>query len=124
MRPRLIAMTSAVALLLAFPGTSSGDTYRVRAAGSAGSFRWEPDFRHITKGNRVKWTNPTDATHRVVAYRGRWDKNATIAPGETTAKRFRRTGRYLYRCTIAGHSTLSADGTCTGMCGEVHVTRS
>ena len=125
MRGRVVATLSAVALLFAFPGISSGATYRVRATGSsAADFRWNPDFRHITKGNRVKWTNPTDATHRVVAYRGRWDKNSTIAPGETTAKRFRRAGVYKYRCTVAGHSTLSADErTCEGMCGTVHVTR-
>lgn len=122
---RLIVALAVLATLVLAPGVSSGATYRVRATGSSPTtFRWDPDFRHITKGNRIKWTNPTNASHRVVAYKGRWSKNTTIAPGETTAKRFRRAGTYKYRCTLPGHSTLSADGTsCTGMCGTVHVTK-
>ena len=119
----LAALVAVIALGL-LPASSPGATFRVRAAGSPGSFRWDPDFRHITKGNRIKWTNPTDYSHRVVAYKGRWSKETTIAPGETTRKRFRRAGTYKYRCTFAGHSTLSSDGTCSGMCGTIHVTRS
>lgn len=124
MTPRRIATTAlAITALLAFPGTSAGDTFRVKAAGdSPTTFKWMPDFRHITKGNRVRWTNPTGATHRVIAYSNNWSKNTAIAPGERTAKVFRRAGKYLYRCTRPGHSTLT-NGDCKGMCGEVHVTR-
>lgn len=124
MRPRRTATAAlAIAALLAFPGTSSGDTFRVKAAGdSPTTFKWMPDFRHITKGNRVRWTNPTGATHRVVAYSNNWSKNSAIAPGERTAKVFRKTGQYLYRCTRPGHSTVT-NGDCNGMCGEIHVTR-
>ena len=119
----LVALVAAAGLLTAVPATSAGATYGVRAAGSVGSFRWEPDFRHITKGNRVRWRNPTNVTHRVVAYRGPWSKSTSIAPGESTVKKFRRAGTYLYRCTVTGHSSLSSSGECSGMCGEVHVTR-
>ncbi len=113
----------AVSLLLGVPGTAPAATFVVKATGDAPTnFRWMPDFRHIVKGNRVRWKNPTEATHRVVSYSGPWTKNMSIAPGETTAKRFRKPGKYLYRCTVTGHSTLS-NGECTGMCGQVHVTR-
>ncbi len=118
-----MALAAAAGLLTAVPAASLGDTVGVRAAGSVGTWRWDPDFRHITKGDRVRWRNPTNVTHRVVAYRGRWSKSTSIAPGESTSKRFRRAGSYLYRCTVTGHSRLSSDGTCSGMCGEVHVTR-
>lgn len=111
--------------IVAFSGVSAADTYRVRASGDAPStYRWQPDFRHIVKGDRIVWRNPTNVSHRVVAYKGRWSKNTTVPPGEKTRKRFRRAGTYKYRCTLPGHSTLSADeSTCTGMCGEIHVTR-
>ena len=112
----------ALGLLVSFPGTSMGDSFRVRAVGSSPTdFAWDPSFRHITKGDRIVWKNTTQASHRVVAYKGRWSKNTTIGPGERTRKRFRRTGTYKYRCTLPGHSTLT-DGNCQGMCGTVHVT--
>ena len=121
--PMVLTVVAALSLT-GVPATAPAATFGVRATGDAPTnFRWEPDFRHIVKGNRVRWRNPTEATHRVVAYSGRWSKETAIAPGESTSKRFRRVGRYLYRCTVPGHSTLS-DGECTGMCGEVHVTRS
>ena len=121
---RLAVSALALIAVVAFPGTSTGETFRVRAAGSTPTdFSWMPDSRHITTGNRVLWRNPTDATHRVVAYSNNWSKNSAIAPGETTAKRFPNRGRYLYRCTRPGHSTLS-NGECEGMCGTIHVTRS
>ncbi len=123
LRRLVLAAVVALAGLALLPGSSPGATFRVRASGSPGSFAWDPDFRHITKGNRIKWTNPTDYSHRVVAYKGRWSKETTIAPGASTTKRFRRAGAYYYRCTRRGHSTLS-DGDCSGMCGTIHVTRS
>ena len=123
-RTPMIVATAAVLALGGFPATAPAATFAVKATGDApANFRWSPDFRHIIKGNRVRWKNPTTATHRVVSYSGPWDKNTSIAPGETTSKLFRRTGKYLYRCTVTGHSSLS-NGECSGMCGEVHVTRS
>ena len=123
MKARRLAVSAlALTAVVAFPGVSSGETFRVKAAGSTTSgFSWMPDFRHITKGNRIVWRNPTDVTHRVIAYSNNWSKEAEIAPGETTAKRFPNRGRYLYRCTRPGHSTL-ANGECDGMCGTIHVT--
>ena len=118
---RRTAVALAVMILLAFPTTSLGDTFRVKASGSMPSdFRWMPDFHGISKGDRVRWTNPTETTHRVVAYKGPWSKNTAIAPGERTSKVFDRNGAYYYRCTRPGHSTL-IDGDCNGMCGHIHV---
>lgn len=119
---RIAATVLAIGLLGAFPAASSADTFRVRAVGSSPTdFSWDPDFRHIMKGDRIVWKNTTESSHSVVAYRGPWSKETTIAPAETTSKRFRRTGTFKYRCTRPGHSTLT-DGTCSGMCGTVHVT--
>lgn len=120
---RVGAAALAVGLLFVFPGTSMGDTFRVKAVGSSpADYKWNPSFRHITKGDKVIWKNTTNVTHRVVAYSGPWSKETDVSAGGTTSKRFKKTGAYLYRCTIPGHSSL-ANGNCTGMCGEVHVVR-
>ena len=119
---RFLVIAVALLSVVVFAAPSVGDTVRVRAAGSPGYWRWQPGFRHIVRGDRVVWKNPTDSRHRVVAYGGNWNKNTTLAPGERTRKRFRRRGVYRYRCTIPGHSTRTSDG-CEGMCGTIHVTR-
>jgi plastocyanin len=118
---RLLVVVIAAGSILV-PATSLADTKRFRAAGAPGSFHWEPSVRRIFRGDRIVWRNPTGVQHTVTAYRGRWSKNTLIGPGERTAKRFRRAGRYKFRCTIAGHSSLQ-DGRCSGMCGTVRVRR-
>ena len=93
----------------------------IRAKGSPGSFRWEPAIRRINKGDKIVWKNRTDFTHTVTAYSPNWNKDTRIASGESTRKRFRKRGRFLFRCTVPGHSSLADDGTCSGMCGKVRV---
>ncbi len=119
---RILVSVIALVALMGVAAPSPAGTSRVRASGSPGSYRWQPDFRHIVKGDRIVWKNPTSASHRVTAYQGRWSKNSTVAPGERTKFKFRRPGTYLYRCTVPGHSSLNSDD-CDGMCGEIHVTR-
>ena len=123
MRKRLVALVVMALGLALVPAPSLGDTARVRATGSPGSFEWTPDFRHITKGDRIVWKNTTDSRHTVTAYSPNWSKNTSLPPGERTAKKFRRTGTYKFRCMVTGHSSLDSSGNCTGMCGEIHVTR-
>jgi plastocyanin len=123
---RLLVVAITAGLVLT-PASSLADTKRFRAAGQAGSFRWEPTVRRIAKRDRIVWKNPTGTSHTVTAYGGRWSKNTLLSPGEKTAKRFRRPGVYKFRCTInagtpAAHSTLQG-GQCSGMCGRVRVRR-
>jgi plastocyanin len=120
---RSVVVLLAVALLLLMAPAGLGDTFRVKAKGdSPSNFRWDPDFRHITKGNKILWKNTTDFTHRVVAYSDNWSYSKEIGAGEKTRKRFKKTGTFDYRCTITGHSTLSGEE-CEGMCGTIHVTK-
>ena len=106
--------------LLAVPGASLGDTFAIRARScdKPQKWCWKPTYRHIVKGDRIRWKNPTGVTHTVTAYGGGWSKDVTIAPGEGTAKKFRRRGSYEFRCRF--HSAMT-DGQCNGMCGVVHV---
>jgi plastocyanin len=102
---------------LTFAPSALGDTFRVKATDNN---RWNPDFRHITRGDRIKWVNPQGSgrTHNVRSYGSNWNKSETLSPGESTRKRFRNNGTYKYRCSL--HSTL-INGNCNGMCGEIHV---
>ena len=117
---RTVVMAVAAIAVVALAAPSPADTFRVRASGTPGNFTWSPDFRHIAKGDKIVWKNPTSSTHKVTAYSNNWSKNATISPGERTSFRFRKRGTYKYRCTVPGHSSLSG-GECNGMCGEIHV---
>lgn len=120
MTRRLLVLLVALAAVFAFAAPSMGDTYRIKARGEPGTFRWRPAEQHGSKGDRIVWKNPTDVAHTVTAYSNNWSKDVTVRPGERVSKRFRRKGAYLYRCTRPGHSTLSG-GDCNGMCGKIHI---
>jgi plastocyanin len=113
---RLLLVGALAAGLLLGP-VASADTFRVRATGNN---RWDPNFRHIHKGDRIKWKNPArhDQVHNVKSRGNNWNKFETLSPGEATRKKFRRTGTFKYRCTL--HSNVN-DGQCNGMCGTIHV---
>lgn len=122
----LVVVIAGGALLV--PVASEADTRQFQAAGSAGAWRWEPEVQRIVKGDRIIWKNPTSTTHTVTAWKGQWSKDTEVPSGETTARRFRKTGVYKFRCMVASgtefaHSTVE-DGSCSGMCGTVRVRRS
>lgn len=119
---RVAAITSACALLLILlVPPSLADTSRFRARGCSTDPHWEPTRRTIARGDRIVWKNPTNCDHTVNAYGGGWRKSTGLPPGGTTAKRFRQTGTYRFRCLTRGHSVLE-NGVCNGMCGRVRVT--
>lgn len=117
--PRVMVALLAIGVLLVFAAPSQGDTFRIKAAGSqAEGYDWRPDFKGISKGDRIVWRNPTGVNHTVTAYKGPWDKHTVVEPGTRTRKVFKTNGAYYYRCKI--HSSMS-DGICSGMCGHIHV---
>src|SRR5918998_749256 len=92
-----LAVSVALAGSLVFAPTATADTFRVRATSNN---NWRPDFKHIARGDRIVWKNPTGRTHNVTATSDNWNKSTTLNPGEKTGKRFRRNGTYRYRCTL------------------------
>lgn len=120
-RSALISAVVAALLLSLLAVPSAGDTSRIRAAGSdEDGYRWRPNDRTISRGDRIVWSNPTSRTHTVTAYGRNWSKNTSISPGERTRKRFRKRGTFKFRCVTQGHSVLD-NGRCRGMCGKVVV---
>lgn len=119
---RFLVPVLALVALMGLSVPAPADSFNVKASGSPGNYRWQPDFRHITKGDKIVWKNPTSATHTVTAYAGPWNKNSSVPAGGKTSFRFTKKGTYDFRCTQPGHSTVSG-GECNGMCGQIHVTR-
>ncbi len=112
----LLALTT----ILVIPATSLGDTYKVKATGSAGSYEWSPDSRHAPKGSKIVWRNKSDAAHELAAYGGNWSFSKDLPKGDKISKKFKKVGTFKYRCTVPGHSSL-AGSECNGMCGEILV---
>lgn len=59
---------------------------------------FKPKKMTVAKGTRVKWVNRGQATHTTTSNNGVW--NATLAPGESFKRKFRKKGTFRYVCTI------------------------
>ena len=114
MARRLLAVVVGMALVLSLAGIATGATSRVRAKGE----RWRPKHDYIGRGDRVRWTNPTNQVHDLKAYGGGWSFSKILDPGERATRRFRQRGTFKYRCVR--HSGI-VGGKCQGMCGLIHV---
>jgi plastocyanin len=123
MRRKLVSGLGALALTAAMASQPLAATRRFAASGSPGDFSWSPGIQRIERGDRIRWSNSLSGSHTVTAYGGNWSMNETVQSGESVGKRFRRAGTFRFRCTVSGHSSLSEDGNCTGMCGRVRVGR-
>ena len=92
-----------------------GASVRVKATRNE---TWSPKTKSVARGTKVVWKNPSSDSHNLVAYKGGWSKSASLAEGGKTSYRFRKSGKYSYRCTI--HSDFDGNR-CDGMCGKVKV---
>lgn len=118
LRSALIA--SLVLALVAVPALSWSAPVRVKATAAD---EWNPSYQHVAPGTRVVWVNPErlGEPHDMSAYGKNWSKSVLLEPGERTAKRFRKTGTFKYRCRL--HSTKRRGEQCQGMCGVIHVAK-
>lgn len=113
-RTGLVVGLALIALLAFAPAVPAA---RMRVKALSGN-TWSPDYRHISKGDRIVWINKDTIIHDVKSIGRKWNKYTRLYPGDRTKKRFRKKGLYRYRCRI--HSTMS-NGRCYGMCGAIHV---
>ena len=118
----LVALLAAGAITLgAMPAMSAPAVIKASGIGSS----WNPGTLRIPKGKRVVWKNPITSvsgnTHNVRSIGQNWNfPKTTLQPGESTRKRFKRSGTFRYRCTL--HSRRVA-GKWTGMIGKIKVTK-
>jgi plastocyanin len=110
---RVMAVLVAVAVALSLMGAAVAATKSVRAKGE----KWRPVHTYIGRGDKVRWTNPTNATHDIKGYGG-WSYNKILRPGNSGTRTFRQRGTFRFRCVR--HSAI-VGGRCQGMCGIVHV---
>jgi plastocyanin len=112
-RPLFVAVV-AVLIVVLMAVTALAITKRVRATPDR---RWRPKIADISRGDRVRWTNPTGRTHDVTAYGG-WSFSSVLSPGESVTRTFNSRGTFKFRCVR--HSGI-VGGKCQGMCGRVVV---
>lgn len=115
---RTLAAAASAALVMLVPTAALSATKTVTARASS----WGPARVEIKKDDRVTWTNPSSSFrfHTITSASNNWTKSTRLAPGDSSSKRFRQTGRYKFRCLE--HSVM-VDGQCDGMCGVVKVVR-
>ena len=107
-----VALVSALAMI-----PSASGAVLVRGVSTSNGFRWRPRITNIAPGTKVTWKSVT-GSHTVTRYQGNWNKNVTIAQGQTTSFTFNNAGVYKFYCTFHGHVV---NGVCSGMCGKVVV---
>ena len=107
-----VALVSALAMV-----PSASGAVLIRGVLTSNGYRWRPKITNIAPGTKVTWKSVT-GTHTVTRYKGNWNKNVTIAQGQTTSFTFNNAGVYKYFCNIHGHVV---NGVCTGMCGKIVV---
>jgi len=116
MRARRVRTVLTIAVSLLMVLTLSGSAQAaVVIKNSGNSFR--PARVSVDKGTRVVW-RIVSGLHTVTSTSPNWFKNTTLSAGQSTAKTFKRSGVYKFRCTF--HSTFS-NGVCSGMCGKIRV---
>lgn len=112
-RVRTILTISVSLLMVLMLSSSAHAAVVIKNSGNA----FSPARVKVHKGVKVTW-RMVSGFHTVTSTSPNWFKNATLSPGQSTAKTFKRTGVYKYRCTF--HSTFS-NGVCSGMCGRIRV---
>lgn len=94
---KLAGVVALAAIAAALVAAAALGTSKATFDVSAQDDFFDPQRVKIGAGERVQWTNE-GATDHTVKFKGQ--KNRIIAPGETTTKRFRKTGVFRYVCTL------------------------
>ena len=116
-----VLVAGVLASLLALGSPAVGAAVRIKAQGSPGNFSFSPSYPHVQKGSKVAWKNATPYRHQLSFYKGDWEgKSFKLPANGNFSKLPKTTGKYFYRCSRPGHSSLAGDN-CTGMCGAFHV---
>jgi plastocyanin len=116
MRGRSVRTVVTIALSLLMVVMLSGSAQSAVVIKNSGN-AFRPAGVKIHKGAKVTW-RIVSGFHTVTSTSPNWFKNTTLSAGQSTAKTFKRTGVYRYRCMF--HSTFS-NGVCSGMCGRIRV---
>lgn len=113
----VLVVALAGGLGLTSAGIAEAATARVRGVFDDGRFVWKPKTRFIERVDSIRW-RAVDGSHNVRSRGSNWTYSRDLPQGTSVTRRFKRTGRFRYYCTI--HGSVSS-GTCSGMCGRIVV---
>jgi plastocyanin len=94
---KLAGVVALAAIAAALVAATALGTSKATFDVSAQDDFFDPRKVKIGAGEKVQWTNK-GVTDHTVKFKG--EKNRVIAPGETTTKRFKKTGVFRYVCTL------------------------
>lgn len=102
-RPWLRGAVAAIGVVVTMSGVAWGASATVRmkdGSGTSDNF-FRPRTLRVEKGTRVVWRNSGARPHTTTSNSGLWD-SGTLQPGDSFARKFRRTGTFRFHCEIHG----------------------
>jgi plastocyanin len=99
-RVRYAALILSTAAVLVLAGSALAASAGVNITESAGRYSFGPAKVFINVGNKVTWTNRSDAPHTVTSNSGAELKSPTLSAGATFNHAFSTIGTFAYHCTI------------------------
>ena len=107
-RRSIAAVVGAIALLVALATTAVATTGSVRMIEFGGRYAFSPRTISVHVGDRVTWTNASDAPHTVTSDTAGLVNSPTIAAAKAFSMTFSSVGTVAYHCTIHSymHGTI------------------
>ena len=108
-RAALVVVALSVALLLAASAMALAATV-VSIVDSGGQFAFQPNRINVSVGQKVTWTDNTDAPHTISSDTASGPMDGSVSPAGSYQATFDTAGDFAYHCNIHGY-----------MHGTVHV---
>jgi plastocyanin len=99
-RVRVVALTLSVAAALVVAGSVLAANASVRITEANNKYSFGPAKVFINVGQKVTWTNGSDAPHTVTSDSGTELASSNINAGKTFSHTFSATGSFPYHCSI------------------------
>ena len=99
-RVRIVALTLSGFATLMLAGSVLGANSSVRISESNNRYLFGPAKVFVNVGDKVTWTNGSDAPHTVTSNSGTELASSNLDAGATFSHTFSATGTFAYHCTI------------------------
>lgn len=113
MKPRASLIIGAVVVAVAAVAPARAASLQIEVRNT----EYRPRGLPALAGDVLTW-KVTSGTHTVTAYAGADFDSGPLVTNQTFTRTFGG-GTVKYRCEMPGHSSLDAEGKCTGMCGTL-----
>jgi plastocyanin len=99
-RTRIVALTLSGFVTLLLAGSVLAANASVKISEANNRYFFSPAKGFVNVGQRVTWTNGSDAPHTVTSNSGMELASSTLNAGATFSHTFNTTGTFAYHCSI------------------------